>query len=331
MSLNILVYNKSGSPNLIVAKDGRGDFVTIQEALNDAPSNSAEKFIIYIKNGTYNEKIYVEKNNIILVGEDRDSTIIVYAELRSNWRELHDNDYGAAVMNLMNNVSDLIIKSLTIINNYGDLYSSNDHQFTIRGGKGVTRIIIDDCNIISYGGDTVSLWNTSDGMYYHRNCSFEGYVDYVCPRGYCYIENSNFFGRNLSASIWHDGSGGEDHKLVIKNSRFDGVENFSLGRYHRDAQFYLINCNFSNNMSNRKIYFAPSNPPRILKWSEDRQYFYKCYGDSFNYPWHQNNMHLLIDSFDPENIDAKWTFNYKWDPETELNEFYQNFDLKKLK
>ena len=282
-------------------------------------------------NGTYSEKIYVEKNNIVLIGEDRDSTIIIYAELRRNWRESHDDDYGAAVINLIDNVSDLMLRSLTIVNNYGELNESNDHQFTIRGGKGVTRIIIDDCNIISYGGDTVSLWNTSDGMYYHRNCTFEGYVDYVCPRGYCFIEDSNFFGSNLSASIWHDGSGGEDHKFVIKNSRFDGVENFPLGRFHRDAQFYLINCSFSNNMANRKIYFAPSNPPRILKWGENRQYYYNCYGDSINYPWHQNNMIPLIGNINPENIDAKWTFNYKWDPVDEIDTFNQNFEFPKSK
>lgn len=273
----------------------------------------------------------MEKNNIILIGEDRDSTIIVYAELRSNWRESHDNDYGASVMNLMDNVTGLMLKSLTIINNYGELYDTNDHQFTIRGGNGVTRIIIDDCNIISYGGDTVSLWNTSNGMYYHRNCTFKGYVDYVCPRGYCFIENSNFFGYNLSASIWHDGSGGEDQKFVIKSSRFDGVENFPLGRFHRDAQFYLINCTFSNNMADRKIYFAPSNPPRILTWGENRQYYYNCNGDSINYTWHKNNMVPIVGNINPENIDANWTFNYKWDPEAELNEFNQKFVFQKLK
>ena len=58
--------------------------------------------------------------------------------------------------------------------------------------SGVTRIILDNCKIISDGGDALSLWNTPDGMYYHNNCYFEGWVDYVCPRGYCFIENSQF-------------------------------------------------------------------------------------------------------------------------------------------
>ena len=99
---------------------------------------------------------------------------------------------------------EVITSTLTIYNNYGSIYGDHDHAFAIRAGEGVTRIIIDNCKIISDGGDTLSIWNTDDGMYYHSNCYFEGWVDYVCPRGYCYIENSHFFGHNLTASIWRN-------------------------------------------------------------------------------------------------------------------------------
>ena len=253
-----------------------------------------------------------------MIGENRDSTQIVYAELRSNWRASHPDDYGSAVVNIKNDVSDLTFISLTIHNNYGGIYGNNDHQFAIRGGQGVTRIIIDNCNIIADGGDTVSLWNTEDGMYYHSNCYFEGYVDYVCPRGYCFIEESKFFGRNLTASIWHDGSGREDHRFVIKNSRFDGVKNFPLGRFHRDAQFFLIGCTFSDNMADKDIFFAPSNPPRVLKWGESRHYFYNCHGDSVDYVWHGNNLNDAKEKVLPEEITPEWTFKDLWDPKTVL-------------
>ncbi|OGU32182.1 MAG: hypothetical protein A2057_00850 [Ignavibacteria bacterium GWA2_35_9] len=304
--------------DFIVSQDGKGDYTTIQAALNAVPLNVSQRYIIYIKKGIYNEKLYFEKSNILLIGENRDSTQIVYAELRSNWRASHPDDYGSAVVNIKNDVSDLTFISLTIHNNYGGIYGNNDHQFAIRGGQGVTRIIIDNCNIIADGGDTVSLWNTEDGMYYHSNCYFEGYVDYVCPRGYCFIEESKFFGRNLTASIWHDGSGREDHRFVIKNSRFDGVKNFPLGRFHRDAQFFLIGCTFSDNMADKDIFFAPSNPPRVLKWGESRHYFYNCHGDSVDYVWHGNNLNDAKEKVLPEEITPEWTFKDLWDPKTVL-------------
>ena len=317
------------TPDIVVARDSTGDYNTIQEALNAVPDYHEKQFVIYIKNGMYNEKLFIEKSNIALVGEDKEKTRIVFAELRKNWKMSHNDDYGSAVINIKDKVTDLLFSSITIYNNYGSVYGGHDHAFTIRAGDGVTRIIIDNCNIISDGGDTLSLWNKNDGMYYHSNCYFEGWVDYVCPRGYCYIENSKFFGHNLTASIWHDGDSAEDQKFVLRNCSFDGVQGFPLGRFHREAQFYLLDCTFSPNMADKDIFFAPSHPPRILQWGEDRHYFYNCRGDKINYSWFKNNIDEAKENPDPEKINALWTFNGEWDPVKELNAFYQNFNTAK--
>lgn len=305
---------------ITVAKNGSGDFITIQAALNSIPATNRDTFIIFIKNGVYNEKLFIEKSRIALVGESKDSTIIIFAELRKNWRENHENDYGAGVVNIKNKITDIIFKNLTIHNNYGSLFGDNDHQFAVRAGEGVSRIIIDDCKIISDGGDTVALWNTEDGMYYHRNSYFEGFVDYVCPRGYCFIENCTFFGRNLTASIWHDGSKNENHKFVIRSSKFDGVEGFPLGRFHRDAQFILVDCLFSKSMADKKIFFAPSNPPRVLQWGENRVYFYNCHREGSDFDWHKDNLERMKNSPNPDEITPSWTFDNKWDPISQLEQ-----------
>jgi len=316
-------------PDLIVAADGSGDFVSIQDALNAVPEGLTKRFIIFIKNGTYNEKLFIEKSNIAIVGEDSGKTKIIFAELRKNWQAKHPDDYGSAVINIKDSVTGILLSSLTIYNNYGNLYGDHDHAFAIRAGLGVTRIIFDNCRIISGGGDTVSLWNTDDGMYYHNNSYFEGWVDYICPRGYCYIDNSSFFGHNLTASIWHDGSKNEDQKFVLNNCSFDGVKGFPLGRFHRDAQFFLLNCTFSENMADKDIFFSPSNPPRILQWGENRHYFYNCHGKYVDYDWHKNNFDKVKGNPDPETINAVWTFNRLWDPEKELKQFYDEFDSGK--
>lgn len=308
--------------DFIVSKDTSGDFKSVQDALDAIPPSVSRQYVIYIKNGIYKEKVFIEKSNVVMFGESRENTIIIYAELRKNWRENHKDDYGSAVINIKNNITDIILINLTVYNNYGSLSGDNDHQFAIRAGEGVTRIILDNCSIKADGGDTVSLWNKNDGMYYHRNCYFEGYVDYVCPRGYCFIENSKFFGHNLTASIWHDGSAKKDHKFVIKNSLFDGIPGFPLGRYHRDAQFFLIDCIFSNNMADKEIFFAPSDPLRVLQWGEERQYYFNCHGDSIDYQWHSDNLHLAEGSPSPEEITPLWTFNNLWDPEAALNRIY---------
>ena len=118
-----------------VARDGSGDFRTIQEAIDAVPHEHDGQAVIFVRNGSYPEKLYVGRGRLTVLGEHRDSTRIVYAELRSAWRQSHgESDRGSAVVNLDSSVADVVFANLTIHNNYGSLYGSHDHQFAIRGG-----------------------------------------------------------------------------------------------------------------------------------------------------------------------------------------------------
>ncbi len=300
--------------DIIVAANGQRDFRSIQDALNSIGSHQ-RPVVVLICNGVYNEKVFIQKSHVTLVGEDRDSTRIVFAELRENWNKAHGSDWGSAVVNIDSNVSDITLANLTVYNNYGwqnDVF--NKHQFAIRGGG--TRVMLLSCKVISDGGDALSLWNKKDGMYYHADCYFEGWVDYVCPRGWCYITNSQFFGHNLSASIWHDGDSDQSQKFVIRNSYFDGVPGFPLGRNHRDGQIYLLDCRFSERMANRPIYHPPSSKTE-WQWGA-RHYYYNCHRDGGDFSWFSNNLEKAEGSPVASDITASWTFDGKWDPEANM-------------
>jgi pectinesterase len=301
---------------IVVAADGSGNFRSIQHALNSIPRDNSRNVIILVKNGTYHEKVYVDKSFVTLVGEDRDSTRTIFAELRENWNKDHQgSDWGSAVINIDSTVTNLTLANLTVHNNYGSLHGVHGHQFAV-WGEG-TRIIFLNCNMIADGGDTVSLWNRRDGMYYHANCSFEGWVDYVCPRGWCYITDSRFYGHNLSASIWHDGSAQKDQKLVIRNSFFDGVPGFPLGRHHRDAQIYLLDCIFSREMADRPIY-SPRSPNTIPWIWGERHYFCNCHRIGGDFRWFADNLASAEGFPTDDQITARWTFGGRWDPENEM-------------
>ena len=116
-------------------------------------------------------------------------------------------------------------------------------------------------------GDS-SAFEKQDGLY---TLCVRG-VDFYCPRGWAWAENCTFFAHTGPASIWHDGSNNPDFKTVLKNCSFDGFEGFKLGRYHREAQFYLVNCQFSKNMADTDIYFVPGN---TTQWGR-RVYYANC-------------------------------------------------------
>jgi len=68
------------SQRLVVCGDGTGDFSTVQGAIDFIPDNNPNRVTIFIKNGTYEEIVYFRsKTNITFLGEDRDKTIVCYA------------------------------------------------------------------------------------------------------------------------------------------------------------------------------------------------------------------------------------------------------------
>lgn len=65
-------------PNVVVAKDGSGNYKTLAEAVAAAPNKSKTRYIIHVKKGTYKENVEIGKNkkNLMIVGDGMNSTII---------------------------------------------------------------------------------------------------------------------------------------------------------------------------------------------------------------------------------------------------------------
>jgi pectinesterase len=317
---------------IVVDASGHGDFRTVQEALNSLPAESASPRLIFIRNGVYNEKIFIEKNNIILEGERKDKAILTFSLARDAWRCDHADDWGVATLNLRG--SDITLRNLTIVNSYGFDHLAPDttiacaadsathrkkvgrtgHQMALRSFA-TTRLKVVGCIFKAYGGDTVSPWNVSDGMFYFQDCVMEGGVDFYCPRGWAYATNCVFQADEGPACIWHDGSANPDSKTVLKDCSFTGYDGFKLGRYHRDAQFFLVNCTFAANMADQDIYLVPT--ANTIQWGR-RIYYYDCHKKGTEYKWYANNLDQAPGAPAPEKIGALWTFAGKWDPEAEL-------------
>lgn len=96
--------------DILVAKDGSGDFTSVQEALSAVPRSSAKRTIIYVRNGIYEEKLSGRANNFTLIGQNVDSVIIT-----SN--PTHGGPNTGATVKLTS--TDFIILNLTLENSYG--------------------------------------------------------------------------------------------------------------------------------------------------------------------------------------------------------------------
>lgn len=312
---------------VVVDAAGGGNFKTIQEAINSLPDSSAIDRIILVKKGTYHEKVFIAKHHILLQGDDPRNTILTFAVAREVWLCTNPGDWGAATLNISGN--DITLKNLTILNTYAKdtprdtvvgcpntpatplkTVKPTSHQMAMRT-TAATRLKVLNCTFRSYAGDTVSPWNVKNGLYYFKDCTMEGYVDFYCPRGRAYAENCTFICHSPEAAIWHDGSADENSKTVLVNCKFVGDNNFKLGRYHRDAQFYLINCTFAANMADAPIYHAVA--PNPIQWGQ-RIYYFNCHRANGDYAWFKNNLDTAPGNPDAKNIDALWAMDNKWNP-----------------
>ncbi|MBL4561790.1 MAG: hypothetical protein JKX79_12495 [Labilibaculum sp.] len=322
LSIPLLKATEKG--DIVVATDGTGDFKTITEAIGNLSMYNYQRLVIYVKNGVYNEKIRIEKDYLTIRGESRENTIIEYSQLRSDWKEKPDFT-GPAVINI--HADDVVLDQLTIRNTQPQL---GPHAFTIYGTG--TRTIITNCTVTSKGGDTVSLWNYKNGMYYHANCYFEGCVDFVCPRGWCFIRDSQFNQLKKTATLWHAAVANKDQKFVLRNCKFTGVEGYSLGRHHYEAQFVLIDCQFSKEMADKPIYYhqykdhPEKNRPYFWR---DRYYFYNCTKEEQAYSWYANNLRNAEPPIHQQSVSASWAFDGLWNPEEKSLPYIIKYEINK--
>ena len=67
--LSLFSFSKEKN-TIVVAKDGSGDFTTIQAAIESVKDSAAAySTLIYIKQGEYREKVFIAKSGLILRGE----------------------------------------------------------------------------------------------------------------------------------------------------------------------------------------------------------------------------------------------------------------------
>lgn len=305
--------------DLVVSQDGATGYRSIAEALQAAPTNATKPFVIRIQKGIYREKVFIDKPFITLEGEDREGTQILFPVLWRQWEkafkptsESRDIRWGCATVNLGPRANDCSLTRLTIYNNYGSTVEDTvDHQFAVFGRS--TRIIITACNVYSDGSDTLSLWNAKEGMYYHADCHFRSRgVDFVCPRGWCYIERCRFEG-GAYAHLWHDGSADRNQKFVVKDSTFESAVPSVLGRYHKEHCFYLVHCLFRPKIKDMPIRYAYSDQKPSLQWGE-RIYFLGCRNAEGNtFEWAKDNVSLPLSAITP-----RWTFDGQWEPKPTL-------------
>ena len=162
----------------VVAQDGTGDYATVQAAVDAAPANLVKPWLIFIKEGTYNEHVDVpaDKPYLHFIGQGRDKVKIADDKLCGGDNALHV-DVGAT---FVAKSSDLYFEGISFVNTYGVEQNAGPQALALN--TKADRVVFNNCGMYSYQ-DTWITPSESDCRGYVKNCFIEGAVDFIYNNG----------------------------------------------------------------------------------------------------------------------------------------------------
>ena len=244
--------------SVTVAKDGSGDSRSIQDAVNSLYTFKPDgRITVFVKKGVYEEKILIHgiKENLSLVGEDRDSTIIIWHD-HANMPDEYGSTIGTfRTWTLRVDAPGFECENLTVINdamtfNNPDWFT--DGKDNVGVGQAVAlhveadKAVFRRCNFLGFQ-DTIYTGNP-DGREYFEDCHIEGTVDFIFGPATCWFERCRIHA--LREGYLTAASTPEDHPFgyVFNRCRItsrEGITGEWLGRPWRPYAYTLWKeCDF---------------------------------------------------------------------------------------
>jgi pectin methylesterase-like acyl-CoA thioesterase len=171
----------------VVAKDGSGDYSSVQAAITAAPTGQTAPYKIYIRKGKYVEAVTIPSNKpfIQLVGESLAETILSYDNY-SGKANPAGGTYGTSTSaTLTINAADVMVMTLSIENATG--YGVNANAAVPAPGDGPQalacyttsdRVVFYNCRM-NGGQDTYYGGNNAGTRCYFKNCYVDGNTDFL--------------------------------------------------------------------------------------------------------------------------------------------------------
>ena len=171
---DLVAANYDNPDTIIVARDGSGQFRTIGEAIEVCRAFMDYHKVIYIKKGTYKEKLIIPQwlQNIELCGEDRDQTVITYDDHANIVYAPTGKAMGTfRTYTLKIEANDITLKNLTVENNAARL-----GQAVALHTEG-DRLVFLNCRFLGHQ-DTVYTGMPNTRLYF-KDCYIEGTTDFI--------------------------------------------------------------------------------------------------------------------------------------------------------
>lgn len=155
----------------VVAKDGSGDFFTVQEAIDAVPDFRKNRTTILVRPGVYKEKIVIPetKRNISLIGQE--GTVLTYDDFAKTLNKFGEEKGTSGSASCYIYGPDFYAENITFDNSAGQV------------GQAVACFVSGDrahFKNCRFTGNQDTLYTYGKGSrQYYENCYIEGTVDFI--------------------------------------------------------------------------------------------------------------------------------------------------------
>lgn len=263
---------------IVVDQQGKGNFKTIQEAVNSVRDHMQIKVTIVVKAGIYHEKLVIPswKKNINIIGEDQDKTVITNDDYSGKPFPMKDftgnlkySTYTSYTVLVQGN--DCSLENLTVENTAG------------RVGQAVALMVEGDrfkAKNLNLFGNQDTLYTARDGRNFFENCTITGTTDFIFGEATAVFKDCTIKSLVNSYITAASTIKNQQYGYVFINCKLiaaEGVTEVYLGRPWRPyAKTVFINCDLGKHIIPLGWDAWPGDP---LFADKDKTAFYAEYGN----------------------------------------------------
>ena len=232
------VYGQQYKTELRVARDGTGDFATIQGAIDETKSFPDRRITIFIKNGVYEEKVEVHawNNRVTLKGESADGVVIRWNDHFKKIDRGRNSTFHTATVRVQGDA--FRAENLTIENAAGPVGQA------VALAVEADRCVFENCRIV--GNQDTLYADGANARQYFKGCRIEGTTDFIFGGATALFEDCTLLSKADSYLTAASTPEGRPHGFVFLHCTLtaaEGVSRVYLGRTWRGhAKTVFVKC-----------------------------------------------------------------------------------------
>ncbi len=177
--------------DFVVAKDGSGNFRTVQEAINAVSDLRKNQTIIYIKSGVYKEKLSLPstKTYVKFIGQQVDSVILTFDDYAGKKNIFGEEIGTSGSASFFVYGDDFTAENITFENSAGPV----GQAVAVRVASDRVKFI--RCKFLGFQDTLYTYGYGAASRQYYKDCYIEGTTDFIFGSSTAVFDQCRIFGK----------------------------------------------------------------------------------------------------------------------------------------